>query len=361
MSRIPLAGPSITELEISYVTEAARVAWYDNANLYQSRFEAAFAAYTGRAHAISLPHCTSGIHLALAALGVGPGDEVIVPELTWIATASPITYTGATPVFADCDPETWCLSPDAFEACINERTRAVIPVGLYGGLPPMDQICAIADRHGIPVVEDAAESLGSRYQDRLSGAWGRVGLFSFHGSKTLSTGEGGMFVTDDTELFERASFLRDHGRRPGDTRYLNEEAAFKYKMTAFQAAVGLAQLERIEELIQGKRRIFEGYRDRLSHVEGLELNPDLEGLFNTCWLMTVRLDDRFGVTKETVVDRLAERQVDSRPFFYPLSSLPAFAGSPGATEARIRNVRSYEISRGGINLPTALNLTDDQV
>src|SRR5439155_2217506 len=241
MERIPVSGPWITQKEIDYVADAAANAWYANANRYHERFEKAFAQYVGTRYAIALPSCTSAIHLSLAAKRIGPGDDVIVPESTWIASAAPVTYVGATTVFADIDPETWCMSADSFARCITPWTKAVIPVDLYGGMPDWDALRAVAEKHGIFVIEDAAEAVGSEYKGRRAGAFGDAGVFSFHGSKTLTTGEGGMLVTNDEELYRRALFLRDHGRQPGDHMFFNTEVAYKYKMSSLQAALGLAQ------------------------------------------------------------------------------------------------------------------------
>ncbi|MDD1705619.1 MAG: DegT/DnrJ/EryC1/StrS family aminotransferase, partial [Methanoregulaceae archaeon] len=195
--RIPISGPSITQKEVEYVTDAVRNAWYENANLFHERFEKAFAAYVGRLHAVTLPSCTSGIHLSLAALGISRGDEVIVPDVTWIASAAPVSYVGAMPVFADIDPETWCISAESLNACITTRTKAIIPVDLYGSMPDMDAIREIAGEHDLAVIEDAAEAIGSEYHGKRAGSFGDTGTFSFHGSKTLTTAEGGMLVTDD--------------------------------------------------------------------------------------------------------------------------------------------------------------------
>ena len=249
MERIPVAGPWITQREIDYVTDAVTNAWYDKANVYHAKFESRFAEYTRRRHAMALPSCTSGLHLALLALGVGAGDEVVVPDSTWIATSAPVSYVGATAVFADVDPATWCITAASLEAVITPRTKAVILVDLYGSMPDMDATLAVARRHGLAVIEDAAEGLGSEFRGRPAGSFGEVSVFSFHGSKTLTTGEGGMLVTDRTDLFERAQFLRDHGRVPGDVQFYNAEVAYKYKMTSMQAALGLAQIERGDELI----------------------------------------------------------------------------------------------------------------
>src|SRR5438105_13855476 len=225
MQRIPVSGPWITQKEIDYVADAAANAWYADANIYHLRFERAFADYLGVRFAMALPSCTSALHLSLLALGVGAGDEVIVPDATWIASVAPVCYVGATPVFADIDPETWCLSAGSLEECITPRTRAVIPVDLYGNLPDMDAIGDITRRHRLAVIEDAAEAIGSEYCGRKAGSFGDTGTFSFHGSKTLTTGEGGMLVTDREDIYRRAAVLRDHGRQPGDTMFFNSEIA----------------------------------------------------------------------------------------------------------------------------------------
>jgi perosamine synthetase len=361
MGRIPIAGPWITQKEIDCVTDAVTRAWYDDAQLYHQRFERAFAEYLGVRHALSLPSCTAAIHLALAALGIGPGDEVIVPDVTWIASAAPVTYLGATPVFADIDAQTWCLSVPAFEAAITPRTRAVIAVDLYGNMPDMDGLRAVADRHGIAVVEDAAEAIGSEYRGRKAGSLGRAGVFSFHGAKTLTTGEGGLLATDDTELYARTLVLRDHGRKPGDIMFWNTEVAFKYRMSSMQAALGLAQLERIDELVARKRQLFDWYRRDLADLPGVTLNSEPAGTRNSYWMVTLVLDPSLELPKEQLMARLAPFRIDSRPFFYPLSSLPAYTHAAQAALARKRNQVSYRISPYGINLPSALSLTEQQV
>jgi perosamine synthetase len=361
MERIPVAGPSITQKEIDYVTDAVTNAWYGNANVYHERFERAFADYLGLAHAVALPSCTSAIHLSLLALGVGPEDEVIVPDATWIASAAPITYVGATPVFADIDEKTWCLSAQSFAECITPKTRAVIPVDLYGNMPDMDAILEVAQQNHIPIIEDAAEAAGAEYKGKKAGSFGDVGVFSFHGSKTLTTGEGGLLVTDRDDLYHRVLLLRDHGRKPGDSLFWNQEVAHKYKMSSMQAALGLAQLERIDELMDRKREIFRWYREELSDIEGLTLNPQAPATMNAFWMITAVLDPSRGIKKDYLQRELNESKIDSRPFFHPLSSIPAYQHLEQARQARERNFVSYRICPYGINLPSALNLTREQV
>jgi perosamine synthetase len=359
--RILVSGPWITQKEIDYVTDAVTHAWYENANVYLARFEKAFAEYLGVRYATALPSCTSAIHLSLRALGVGFGDEVIVPDVTWIATAAPIAYVGATPVFADVDPKTWCLSADGFETCVTPRTRAVIPVDLYGNMPDMDAIREVASRRGVAVVEDAAEAIGSEYKGRKAGSFGEAGVFSFHGSKTLTTGEGGMLVTNRQDIYDRALFLRDHGRKPGDKMFFNTEVAYKYRMSSLQAALGLAQLERIEELVARKRQIFAWYQKELADADGVTLNFEAPATKNTYWMVTVVLDKRFGITKEHLMGRMSEQNIDCRPFFHPLSSLPAYTHSEQARAAQARNNVAYRISPYGLNLPSGLNMTEEKV
>ena len=361
MERLLVSGPSITQKEIDYVTDAVTNAWYGNANLYHERFERAFAEYMGLRYAVSLPSCTSAIHLLLLALGVGPGDEVIVPDATWIASSAPVTYVGATPVFADIDEKTWCLAADSFEACITPRTKAVIPVDLYGNMPDMDAVLEVAARHGVAVVEDAAEAVGSEYKGRKAGSFGRGGVFSFHGSKTLTTGEGGMLVTDDEDLYRRVLVLRDHGRKPGDKMFFNFEVAHKYKMSSMQAALGLAQLERIEELLEHKRQIFRWYEERLAGLGGVALNHESPGTKNVYWMVTVITDPRFGLTKERLMELMGERGIDTRPFFHPLSSIPAYRETEQAARARERNRVAYRLAPYGLNLPSGMNMTEEKV
>ena len=348
-------------MEIDYVTDAATTSWGASANVYYDRFHEAFAKYIGTSHAVSLPSCTSGLHLSLAALGIGPGDEVIVPDVTWIASAAPITYVGATPVFADVDPSTWCISAESFEACITERTKAAICVDLYGSMPDWDSLQKIADIHNISLIEDAAEAFGSEYKGKRAGKLGITGCFSFHGSKTMTTGEGGMLVTDDDELFSRIMFLRDHGRIPGDVSFINKEIAFKYKMSALQAAMGLGQVERAAELVEGKRQLFSWYEKELKNLNEVTLNAEPEGTINSYWMVSVILDPQLKIEKHQLIDSFKKKNIDTRPFFSPLSSIPAYEHDVEAQKAKKRNKNSYAISQYGINLPSGLQLSKEDV
>ncbi len=359
--RIPVAKPWITEHETRRVAEAAATAWGDRAYYYQAAFERAFADHCGRRHAVALPSCTSGLHLVLAALGIGPGDEVVVPDTTWIATSAPVSYVGATPVFADIDPASWCLTPASLEAVLTPRTRAVIVVDLYGDMPDWDGLRALADARGIALIEDAAEAVGARYRGRPAGSFGTASAFSFHGSKTLTTGEGGMLLYDDDKLHDRCLRLRDHGRAPGDTMFRNEEIGFKYRMSGLQAALGLAQFERLSELVARKREIFSRYREAFAGVAGISLNRVVPDIENGYWMVTAILDAQLGWTKEQLIHAMKADGIDTRPFFYPLSSLQAYSATPAARAAAARNVVAYRLSSCGINLPSGPDLDADSV
>lgn len=352
----------MTELEVQFVADAAANDWYREAGKSVGLFEREFADYLGVAHAAAVPHGTSALHLAMLALGVGPGDEVIVPDSTWVATAAPLAYEGATPVFADTDPVTWGISAASVERCLTPRTKAVVTVDLYGGTPDMGALLAVTSPRSLPILEDAAQAIGSSWHGRPAGALGDVAVFSFHGTKTLTTGEGGMFVTDRDDLFARASRLRDHGRTPNDHRFfVTDELGYKYRMSSLQAAFGRAQLQRIDQLLARKRQIFEWYEARLRDVPGLSLNPSVPGMHNTYWMVTVVVDPGYGLETRDLMARLDDADIDSRPFFPPLSSLPAFDGYATAHEARGRNPVAYDLAARSVNLPSALMLTEADV
>lgn len=358
---IPVAAPSITEREGALARDAALHAHGPDHYRFNRRLEQMFAAYVGVRHAVSLPHATAGLHLACAALGLGPGDEVIAPDVTWIASVAPIVYTGAVPVLVAIDPVTWCLDPDAVAAAVTPRTRAILGVDLYGSLCDWPRLGEIADRHGLALIEDAAEALGSEIRGRRAGVFGDLAAFSFHGSKTVSTGEGGMLVTDDDALHARVQTLRDHGRAPGDRFFQNHEIAFKYKMSPVTAAIGIAQMERIDDLVAYKRRLFGWYADRLGGRNDLTLNAEPEGVSNSYWMVTVIPDTSHGLDKFTLQARLRTHGVDSRPFFSALSSLPAFADRPESTRHADPDHPGHRLAERGVNLPSGYGLTEADV
>jgi perosamine synthetase len=356
---IPVAGPWITDKEIQAATQAAMSCWYGGAGTAVRGFEQAMTSLTRRKFALALPHCTSGLHLILLAAGIGPGDEVIVPDITWIATSAPIEYVGATPVFCDVDPQTWCLTAATIEKALSPKTKAIIAVDLYGGMPDYDAIEALAARHGLLLIEDAAEAIGSAYQSRPAGNFGTASVFSFHGSKTVTTGEGGMLLLDDQALYDRCCFLRDHGRPPGDRFFQNTEVAYKYKMSDLQAAVGKVQVDRIDELVGRKREIFSWYSSRLK-LEGVQLNHEPPGVLNSYWMTSLVWNEDWSFSKFDLMQHLRERGIDTRPFFSQLSGIPAYRGRASKASQKSNPVAAM-LSERGINLPSALCLSEAQV
>lgn len=350
--RILYTKPSITELEVGYATDATRNGWGDACYDYLHRFEAQFKAHLGVKHAIATSSCTGALHMGLVALGIGPGDEVILADTNWVASVAPVVHLGATPVFVDILPDTWCVNPALVEAAITPRTKAILAVHLYGNLCDMDSLRAIAQAHGIALVEDAAEAIGAVWHGQRAGSMGRFGAFSFHGTKTLTTGEGGMFVTNDDALYEVVLTLSNHGRARGQTRQFWPDAiGFKYKMSNVQAAIGCGQMERIGALTERKRSILTRYRVLLADCPAISLNPEPPGTVNGAWMPTAVLAPDTGITREHLQAAFAADNIDARVFFHPLTSLPMFGSQPGAP-------RGADIAARAINLPSFHDMAD---
>lgn len=354
--RIHYTKPSITDLEVRYATDAAANGWGEKCYEYITRFENAFKQHLCVKHAIATSSCTGALHMGFAAIGLKPGDEVILADTNWIATVAPITYLGAKPVFIDILPGTWCLDPKLAEEAITSSTKAIIATHLYGNLCEMDKLLAIGQRYGIPVIEDAAEAIGSVYQGSRAGSLGWFGTFSFHGTKTITTGEGGMFVTNDDNLYEHVLTLSNHGRSRKQTRqFWPDMVGFKYKMSNIQAAIGCGQMERIDLLIAQKRRIFVEYKNQLSDPDQLLLmNPEPERTLNGYWMPNIVLSDRLPFTREKILAAFKDENIDGRVFFWPLSSLPMFKRKP-------ENKISYKIYSQSINLPSYHDLSKSDI
>lgn len=351
---IAYTKPSITDLEVQYAADAARNGWGEHCYDYIHRFEAAFRKHLGIKHAIATSSATGALHMGMAGLGIGPGDEVILADINWIASVAPIVHLGAKPVLVDILRDSWCLDPELVEAAITPRTKAILAVHLYGNLCDMDALRGIGQRHDIPVIEDAAEAIGSVWHGQRAGSMGVFGAFSFHGTKTITTGEGGMFVTNDDALYERVLTLSNHGRARGETRqFWPERVGFKYKMSNIQAAIGCAQVERIDELIAGKRRIFEQYHDALQHLP-LQMNPEPEGTTNGYWMPTIVADQEVDFNRDELLAAFRSDGIDGRVFFWPLSSLPMFKDIQG-------HAISSALSSRAINLPSFHELTGDEI
>ena len=352
--RIHYTKPSITDLEVEYASDAARNGWGERCYDYINRFEALFKVHLGSEFAIATSSCTGALHIGLAALGVGPGDEIILADTNWIATAAPIVHLGATPVFVDILPDSWCIDPSSVEKALTPRTKAIIAVHLYGNLCDMDRLPALGQKYHIPVIEDAAEALGSQFRGRRAGTMGLFSTFSFHGSKTLTTGEGGMFVTNDANLYERVLTLSNHGRARGQKKqFWPDVVGYKYKMSNIEAAIGCAQVQRIGALVDRKREIFDRYRQALKEIPGTTTNPEPEHVVNGAWMPTVVFEPETGVTREQMQAAFAAENIDARVFFHPLSSLPMF-------EDATANRNAWDIPKRAMNLPSFHDISDDQ-
>jgi perosamine synthetase len=342
------------------VTDAVRSGWVSSIGPYIDRFEEGFARYIGVRHAIAVSNGTVALHLALHALGVGPGDEVIVPDLTFAATAHTVLQVGAAPVLCDVEAETWCLDPRAVERAVTPRTRVIVPVHLFGYPQDLDPLRPLARAQGIRLLEDAAEAHGASIHDTKTGALGDIAAFSFYGNKLMTTGEGGMLTTDDDALARRCRFLKDHGMSP-ERRYFHTELAFNYRMTNLQAALGLAQLEQLEVFIERKRQIFEHYAAGLAGVPGVTLNLERDGARNVFWMISLVLGDEVRLGRDEVCALLRARGVDTRPFFVPMSELPHLAGARRVGSAGDGCPVSARLSARGLNLPSGCGLSRDEV
>jgi perosamine synthetase len=348
------AGPSISAREASYALDAAQNGWNSQWSKYIKKFEESFAAYVGTQYAVSTSSCTGALHLALLALGIGPGDEVIVPDITWVATANAVIYVGATPIFADIDPNSWCLDPVSFEEKITAHTRCVIPVHLYGHPAEMDKIVEIARRHNLYIIEDAAPAIGAEFKGQKTGTFGDFAAFSFQGAKLVVTGEGGMLVCNNEALFTQAMSLWDQGRDPNRTFWINQ-TGWKYKMSNIQAAIGLGQLERVPELIEAKRRIFSWYAEGLEGVQSVKLNYEQPGARSIYWMSSIYVNEDAGITRDDLRQVMKSHKIDTRPVFPAISQYPVW-NVPQETQPVARRVGDQ-----AINLPSGVCLKRDQV
>jgi perosamine synthetase len=353
---IPVSAPVFAGNEKLYVADCMESSWISSCGEYVGRFEAAFAEFCGARHAISCCNGTAALHLALAALGIGPGDEVIVPTLTFVATANAVTYCGAQPVFVDSDPLTWALDALLLEERITPRTKAIVAVHLYGHPADMDAINEVARRHNLFVVEDAAEAHGAEYRGRRAGALADVSCFSFYGNKIIATGEGGMVATDDEELARRVAQLRGQGYDP-ERRYWFPVVGYNYRMMNLPAAIGLAQLERSDWHTGRRREVAAWYEESLGGVPGISWQGEQEWARHARWLFTVTLDDYLPIGRDELMSRLAERGVETRPVFYPMHVLPPYREGAASETFPVAD----RLAQRGFSLPTWAGLSRDDV
>lgn len=357
--RIPLTIPDLSGNEQQYVVNAIQSSWISSTGAYVRRFEEEFAALCGTRAAIAVANGTAALHVALLALNVGPGDEVIVPSLTYVATANAVRYVGAEPVFVDVDPGTWCMDPRLLEPKITPRTKGVIVVHLYGHPADMDAILRVTSARGLWVIEDAAEAHFALYKGRVVGHLATMATFSFYGNKILTCGEGGAIALDDPGLERRIRMLRGQGMDP-DRRYYFAITGYNFRLTNVACAILCAQLERLREIYDKRRKVFAAYRALLADIPGIGLQPVAEWAEPAPWLFSVTVDkNEYGMTRDELMAALEERWIETRPFFIPLHRLPPFA-----EQSRQRGEElpvTDRISVSGMNLPTYPQLREEEI
>lgn len=350
---IPVAEPLLAGNELNYVTDCVKSGWVSSLGKYVRDFEEQFANYCGAQYGVATFNGTVALHLLAATLNLGPGDEVIMPSLTYVASANGVRYTGAAPVFVDSERATWNIDPNTVAAAITPRTKAIMAVHLYGQPADMDSLRAIADDHGLLLLEDAAEAHGARYKNRRVGGLSDAAIFSFYGNKIITTGEGGIIVTSNKSWADRAFFLENQGRY-SDNPYWHPEVAYNYRMTNIQAALGLAQLEKIDDLLAIRQRNAAHYNRRLANVPGLTLPPQTDWADNVYWMYSVVVENEFGLTRDELRAKLRAAGIETRPFFYPVHTLPMYATGQSLPVAE-------ELGRRGLNLPSGATLTPEQI
>lgn len=352
MEFIPISKPSITQKEITLVTDAVKSGWVSSLGKYIDLLEHRFADFCKSDYAIATSSGTTALHLALVSLGIKSSDEVIIPDLTFVATASAVKYIGAKVVLVDIDEDTLCLSPKAVEQAITTKTKAIIPVHLYGHPADMTKLKQIAKKHKILLIEDAAEAHGAKIKKQRVGAIGDAGIFSFYGNKIMTSGEGGMIITNNKNQYEKMKHLRDHAMST-KKRYWHTELGFNYRMTNLQAALGVAQLDRIESLISKKHRIMQWYKNELQCIPKIKLNFQAKWAESVYWMICLEIKDLQEKQRNKLMDNLKKRGIDSRPYFYPISSLPMYPNAPTPI--------AHKVSQRGLNLPSYFDLTKNQV
>jgi perosamine synthetase len=358
-SRIALASPDLTGNEEKYVVEAIRSSWISSTGAFISRFENEFAAACGTRACLSVSNGTVALHVALLALGVGVEEEVIVPALTYVATANAVKYVGAVPIFVDVDPQTWCIDCSKIEAAITDRTRGIIAVHLYGHPADMDQINKIAAKHNLWVVEDAAEAHFANYKGRPTGGLAKIGTFSFYGNKIITSGEGGAVTVSDPELEIRMRMFRGQGMDP-QRRYYFPITGYNFRLTNIACAILCAQLERRHELVQRRRQIYSLYRDSLRCIPGIDMQPVAEWAEISPWLFCMTINEKiFGRSRDEVIAELEVQGIESRPLFVPLHTLPPFTQQSRARAGELPVTE--KLGNSGISLPTSSTITPDLV
>ena len=352
--KISFAGPSITQKEMDYVADAVKNGWYETFHMHVQKLIAAVSDYLGVRYVHPTHCCTLALHLSAASLSLKEGDEVICPDLSWVATAYAISYTGAKPVFVDIDPETWCIDPEAIKRAITPKTKAIMLVHMFGHPAMMDKIMSIAKEHNLKVIEDAAPSMGAEYKGRKTGTFGDCACFSFQGAKIAVSGEGGVFVTNDEQLYKKAILLSEMGRTDSKAVFWSDIVGYQYTMGNIPAAMALAQVERIDELVAMKRRIFDWYYSRLKDIDGLKIIKEQSGCKSNYCYPSILLGEKIKTERDKVIGKFRELNIHARPVFPRMSKFPAF-------EERFPNPEADKAWRRGISLPAAADLNEEDV
>lgn len=349
--KYPIYQPSLIGKEKEYVNECLDTSWISSKGKFVNSFETAFAKYIGTENCSGVSNGTVAIHLALVALGVGSGDEVIVPTFTYIASVNPIALVGATPVFVDSLKETWQMDPKDIEAKITPKTKAIMVVHLYGHPCDMDSIMAIAKKHNLFVIEDCAEAIGTRYKGQHVGTFGDVGTFSFFGNKTITTGEGGMVASNDMTIFDRLVHFKGQGLAKY-REYWHDTIGFNYRMTNIEAAIGLAQLENIETFLKKKRQITSWYKENLKGLP-IEFHNESKDVYHSYWMVSILVEK--SPIREKLRDYLKDKEIETRPTFYPIHTMPMYSANYQ------KHPNAEDISLRGINLPSYPGLEKQDV
>lgn len=352
---IPYAKPSITVLEREYVNDAMKSGWGKNCYSYIDKFEENFSQYIGSKFCIATSSCTGAMTIGLHALGIGAGDEVILADTNWIATVAPIVNLGAKPIFVDIDPITWCIDAKSVISAITDKTKAVVATHLYGNICDLEQLKNLCDKYSLFLIEDAAEALGGFYNKKHVGTMGVFSVFSFHGTKTMTTGEGGALITSDENFYDEALTLSNHGRNINETKqFWPSKIGYKFKMSNIQAALGCAQLIRVNSLVKRKREILDFYKNELQEILHIKMNQSSKNSEMASWMPVAVFKKEVGISREIILANLKKSNIDGRVFFFPLSSLDLFEAVP-------ENRFSYDIPTRAINLPSFHDISKAQM
>ena len=352
VEKIPWAKPTLFGNEKEYVSDALNSTWISGGK-YVNRLEESIAKYCGAKFGVAVSSGTAALHLSLLALGIGPGDEVIVPGFTFVAPANMVVGVGGTSVYADINPRTWCIDVKSIKSCISSKTKAIIPVHLYGNVCRMEEIIGLARSKNLFVIEDTAEAAFSKYKGKYAGTFADVGCYSFHATKNITTGEGGMVLTDDKKLYEKMQIIRDHGMRK-DKRYWHDIIGFNFRLTNFQAALGCAQLEKVNIILKERRRVYKTYSRELNSIPGVEMQHFPYEVQPVVWTVAIRIDPpHFKGNRDWIIRKLLEAKIETRPGFYALSLMPPYNSPPLPV--------SIKVSKTIITLPTYPSLTEEEI